>query len=391
MQKKILSGLCILLTLLFLIASGAYAQETEKHYIADAQEKDIRFRVADGEDSVRNEELPEFKSKLNEEGFYRQGVSEDTLSSKELDGPTMTAVRMVTEYNDDLIYYEDGISYALYWRVMDMQGTLKSPARENSSVMSIGSRGDDVTEVQNRLSRLGYGNKGKDFTKGVYDEKMQDAVDAFVQCNSRVEGREDGITEALYECIMGSDAMTYTASGSDKSVDQRVMGYFGGTTALLGMELPVWLIWVLGFVLLCVIVFLLIRLLGGKGEKKGETPLGSADERDAVRPGRGEVVFRIEYNGMRVFHKARMKDVIFIGRSQGSFPLNPEDLSVSRKQCELIPDNGKLRLRNRSSHGTVINGERLQSTGKSQVDDRFVHSGDVLEFGAHKVTVYYQE
>ena len=390
MQKKILSGLCILLAVFVLLASIAYAQETEKHYIADAQE-DIKYRVADGEDSSRNKDLPEFKSKLNEEGFYRQGVGEDTLSSGELDGPTMTAVRLVTEYNDDLIYYEDGVSLALYWRVMDQQGTLKSPAREKSDILNIGSQGDDVTEVQNRLSQLGYGNKGEDFTKGVYDEKMQDAVDAFVQCNNRVEEREDGITKALYECIMSDSAVTYTATKTDKSVDQRVMGYFGGTTALLGLELPVWLIWALGFVLLCVIVFLLIRLLGGKGEKKEDNPTDGTDAQDAIRPGKGEVVFRIEYNGMRVFHKARMKDVIFIGRSQGSFPLNPEDLSVSRKQCELIPDNGKLRLRNRSSHGTVINGERLQSTGNAQVDDRFVHNGDVIEFGAHKVTVFYQE
>ena len=381
MRGKFRHALCVLLAALLLLGGTALAQS------AKDDEYDAIFLVSDDETTM-DVRIFAFKHKLQEEGFYVSGISEEELRSPTLDLLTMAAVQMVTEYNPDLIYYNDGVSNQLYWRVMGEVAGLKSPRTEGDGGLRLGDRGEAVTNLQNRLSKLGYGASGQDFTGGVYDEKMQNAVDDFVRCNKLVYQREDGVPLQLQQEIMAESAVAYSVSGTGLSLHDKVLRYMNGQGNLLGLRAPVWAFWLAGFALLCIISMLVFRLCGGRKESSAEKPVVTLE---GMKPGKGEVVFQIEYKGMRVFHRMRLKDVIVIGRSQGRFPLNPEDVGVSRTQCELIPDRGKLRLRNRSSHGTVLNGERLQGVDGRQTDDRFLHNGDVLEFGSHRVTVYLQE
>ncbi len=68
----------------------------------------------------------------------------------------MAAVKLVCKYNPDLIYYMDGVSNLLYWRVMG-QGDqeLKTPLDEQYRVLKPGTEDDAVLKVQNRLNQGG--------------------------------------------------------------------------------------------------------------------------------------------------------------------------------------------------------------------------------------------
>lgn len=381
MWGKFRRALCAIVMVLLLLEGAALAQSVND------DEYKAKFLVSD-DATTADVDIFAFKRKLQEEGFYVSGISEEELRSPELDLLTMAAVKMVTDYNPDLIYYNDGVSNQLFWRVMGEVAGLKSPRTEGDGGLQLGDRGEAVTTLQNRLSKLGYGASGQDFTSGVYDERMQDAVDDFVRCNKLVYLREEGVPAQLQQEILSENAVAYSVSGAGLSLYDKVLRYMGGRAGLLGVYAPVWAFYLAGFALLCIIAFLILRLCGGKKEKPEATPAVTAQY---VAPGKGEATFKIEYNGESCFFRTKLRDVIVVGRSQSGLPLNPEDGSVSRTQCEMIPDQGKLRLRNRSRGGTLLNGDRLQEVDGRQTDDRFLHNGDVLEFGRHRVTVFLQE
>ena len=379
MRIKIRAWFCILLAACTLMGLAlAESSQTEP----------LIFYVTDTDPNVINDNVYNFKDRLQAEGFYSDNVGSDVLTSCLMDVQTMAAVRKVTEYNPDLTYYDEGVSYTLYWRVMGENNDGQALISPNSGTLQMGYQGKAVTELQYALTGLGYGQAG--MTSGVYDEALQKAVDDFVLCNNISYDSASGIPIHLRLAILDDEAVAYSESAVQGNIIERMRSYFGGTSRLLGFSMPVWVMWIAGFILVCAIAFLLLRFLGDKTAHQ-ENVAPQCNSVDATHPGRGEVIFRIEYNGMRVFHRVRMSNVILIGRSVGSFPLNPADLTVSRKQCELIPDKGKLRLRNLSSHGTTLNGEKLKGMGDTRVDDRFVHNGDQIRFGAHIVTVYYKE
>ena len=72
---------------------------------------------------------------------------------------------------------------------------------------------------------------------------------------------------------------------------------------------------------------------------------------------------------------------IRIGRNVGSFPLNMEDMGVSRRHCEIFYNNDDLMLKDYSSNGTPVNSKIVHNT------EYKLTSGDKLVIGEHTVII----
>lgn len=239
-------------------------------WAAEEEEYGAKFLV--GEDpSVVDVDIINFKSKLNELGFYSAGVSDTVLQSKELDDLTMAAVKLVCRLNPEFTYYEDGVTNALYWRVMgETEGPLVTPLDDEYSPLQLGSEGAGVTRVQNRLNELGYDAAAGEFTPGLYDGELQKAVEAFVACNKLVYEKDDGITAELQDKLFGDDAVPYSL---EQGLGERVFTYMKGTSIIAGISIPNAVILLIGFILLCIIIVLIIKLTAKK------TPEGVVENR----------------------------------------------------------------------------------------------------------------
>lgn len=141
----------------------------------------------------------------------------------------------------------------------------------------------------------------------------------------------------------------------------------------MGLSLPNGVLWAIGFVLVCVIVFLLFKLFSP--EEKGA-------KADAIKP--GEICFTIEYGGESCVYRDTLKHYVRIGRATDQFPLNLADTGISRKHCEIYSKEGKLFLRDFSRNGTKVNGAICRHA------EQILHSGDVLGVGNHKITLRYE-
>lgn len=332
---------------------------------AASDEYGAKYLVGDDPELV-DVDIINFKGKLRDLGFYSVGINENALQTKELDDLTMAAVKLVCDYNPDLTYYDDGVSYALFWRVMGEDGKeLLTPLDQVHKLLLPGDEGDAVRRVQNRLNMLGYDKAGYAFTAGVYDGELQKAVDDFVRCNKLVYEGEEGITVELQELLFSDDAAPYEPAA--RGFGERVMGYLKSSGHIFGVTLPNVVIILIGFVLVCAIVLLIVRLAapGGKsGRSRG-----------------GKVKFTIEYNGESSEFTADLKDTLHIGRVWKEFPLDASDDSVSRRHCELRFDGGKLVLQDTSSYGTKVNGTLYHNSQCA------LNEGDVIGIGRHRITV----
>ena len=333
-------------------------------HAAAGDESEAKFFVMVGDDpSVVDVDIINFKARLNELGFYRAGVTDDMLQNKELDPLTMAAVKEVCRLNPEFTYYEDGVTYALFWRVMgETEGPLVTPDRGEYETIPQGAGGDAVTQVQNRLNQLGYDAVGGEFTPGVYDSAVQKAVDAFVSRNKLVYEKQDGITAELQKALFSDDALSYVATG----LFVRVTDFIKGSSGMFGVNVPNVVFVLAGFVLICVIVVLAFWLAGRK----------KPAEEGAVR-------FTVEYEGERFTYSSDGKSRVRIGRGVGKFPLNMDDSSISREHCEIVPEGGGMTLRDTSSFGTKVNGVMCHHDGRA------LHSGDMLEVGKHRITIQF--
>ena len=337
-------------------------------YAAEEDEFGAKFLKGD-DPALVDVDIINFKARLNELGFYSAGVNKATLQSKELDDLTMAAVKLVCRLNQEFTYYEDGVSNALYWRVMgETEGELITPVDEQYPPIFPDGDGEQITRVQNRLNQLGYDAVGM-FTPGVYDSALQDAIDAFVRCNKLVYEQGDGITTELQEVLYGEDAQPYTSA---RSMRQRIIDYVRGSGNVFGIQVPNVVVLLTGLVLVILIVVLIIKLTA---PAKNKRPDADSDV----------ISFTVEYGGDRFVHRTAKNMPVRIGRGVGDFPLNPDDRSVSREHCEIVPENGGLRLKDTSSFGTKVNDVLWHQ------DSVILHPGDVLGIGKHKITVQFRE
>jgi len=375
--KRSLAALLLTVVLLMSCAGGAFAAMTEEYGAKYLKSDDL---------SVVDVDIIDFKVRLYELGFYSAGVGSDTLQTKELDDLTMAAVKLVCTYNPDLVFYPDGVTNLLYWRVMgintDGKG-LVTPSDEVYSVLVPGETSENVTKVQNRLNALGYDGAGYTFTPGVYDDELQGAVDAFVRCNKFVYTREEGITIELQELLFSDDAIAYAPDAdplANAPLSQKVFTFLKAKSSIFGIALPNYVQLIIGFVLLCVIVLLIMHLAGGKKSDGAPKPDQTGGKLKA-----GQIEFRIEYKGNSCTHIADMSKYVRIGRATGDFPLDLSDESISRKHCEICNDGGSLMLRDFSSYGTKVNGTMCHHSQQA------LHSGDVIEVGNHRITIKFQK
>ena len=93
---------------------------------------------------------------------------------------------------------------------------------------------------------------------------------------------QTGISAALQKRLFAEDAAPYAPgeSGEPVSTAQRILDYFASPSSLLGLSLPNGVLWGVGFILVCVIVVLLVRLLS-----PGSASAGKASPGSAVTPG----------------------------------------------------------------------------------------------------------
>jgi len=348
------------------------------------------YPIFDVNDPTIAIEITDFKVRLRDMGFYSAGVGEDVLHARTLDDLTLAAVRLVCTYNPELTYYEGMVSYMVYWRVMGVppyDAPLKTPKAEQYYHLREGQQSSDVTRVQNRLNQLGYDAAGYTFTPGLYDKEMQAVIREFVRCNKFVYSG-GGIPVEMQERMFSEEAVPYFVDLQPevkKSLGDKIFDFLGASTAVMGVMLPNAVLLVLGFVMLCAIVFLGFMLFSNNGSAKGNqldpaAPMSGPSRRERLKP--GEVEFRIEYGGASIMHRANViKECVRIGRETGHFPLNMSDGKVSRKHCEICYDNNNLMLTDFSFHGTYINGALCH---RSQ---QVLHSGDTIQVGGHKITI----
>ena len=364
---------CLCVTLLVL-SSLFFALNGAQALLAD--EKDLAF-VRGQEGSV---EIISFKAWLRDEGFYQVGISDDALQSFELDNLTMAAVQQVCKFNPELTFYENGVSWELIWRWNGMvKPALITP---NSMDFHMGDEHERIEQIQNRLNALGYDEAGYSFAQGIYDDALQKTIDEFVRCNKLTYDPNDGINAAMQELLFSENAVAYVPEEETRSLPEKVLAYWSASSMVFGLEIPNYALWAVGFVLLCVIVLLMIKLLSGGGKEKNDGKDSQNTGKRAngkLRP--GTICFTIEYHGEQCVYYDDIKNYVRIGRQTGKFPLNLEDGRISRKHCEIYYLNGDLRLKDFSSYGTTVNGELCHS------DERVLHSGDVLGVGDHSITV----
>lgn len=359
-------GLILTLAVIFTIPVAAYGSEPDSSDPMFLQEQDAKFLVGD-DPAVVSVDIYNFKGKLRDYGFYSVGVSDDTLRSKELDDLTMAAVKLVCDYNPDLTYYPNGVSYQLYWRVMgDDGGTLRTPQDQVYELIVPGTAGDAVTRIQNQLNQLGYDAAGFTFTPGVYDDELQKAIDAFVNCNKFVYERSEGIPVALQELLFSGNAVRYTEEGAKPaSFSEKIFSWLKAKGSVFGIRLPNAALVAIGFVLVGGIVVLVVFLVMPSGGK--------------------HVQFTVQYAGKTSSFTADLKKPLHIGRSAGDgFPLNASDESVSRNHCVISLENGEVIVQDDSSFGTVVNGETVHHAQK------VLHSGDMMEIGKHHITIRFK-
>ena len=360
----------VIIIFLLLCLFTAFFGETVS-LAAETDEYGAKFLRSD-DPSIMDVSIINFKAKLYEYGFYAAGVSGDTLQTMELDDLTMAAVQLVCTYNPDLIYYPDGVTNALYWRVMrEDGGELKTPTDEVYQTLLPGTESEAVTKIQNRLNQLGYDEVGYSFAAGLYDDALQGAIDAFVQCNKFIYDRDEGITISLQELIFSNDAKAYDpGETSQEKFPANVISWLGANGSLLGLQIPNWSLVIIGFVMLGVIVALVFEL-------------ASPNDKNNNMNKQKQIHFTIEYGGESLEHSVDMDERIRIGRAVGDFPLNLADGGVSREHCEVHMENGQLLLCDVSSYGTMVNGKKILH------EQCVLRPGDVFEVGQHRITVQF--
>ena len=166
--------------------------------------------------------------------------------------------------------------------------------------------------------------------------------------NADLEHAPDGVSNALYS---------------------RVTGYFMAKSNLLGIQLPNVALWAAGFVLVCVIVILILKLVSPSGAKSDANKL----------------YFEVAYDGETCSHAVNRRKRVSIGSAVGNFPLNVADEGVSGKHCEIYLEGGSVMLEDFSSYGTMINGTMCHHS------KQLLHSGDVIEIGNHRITIQFQQ
>lgn len=402
--RRILAALvmCALLPALFLCA---FAEETEPTPMPYPEDGSIRYTLY-----TRDAEILRLKDKLLNLGYYPSLVSTSDIEGTMLDEITLDAIREACTYND-LPYSNFGITPEAWDSIL---GGLIDPyptptpdatagADSSSQTTEDGyphiAWGDTVNSnaiirIQAMLDDLGYLSN---YTPGVYGWELRDAVDLFCEVNqiaydqSAVEN--NGISPVFQQMLFNEDKIWAPFATPEPVVEitptpapsvepgkiEKVRTYFTGTILIGGIGVPTIALWIvcLLIVILCIVMSVHFFVPSKKPSDNGApaSPVNAAAAK--------HIDFYIECDGGQWTHAADIGPAVRIGRNIGTFPLQMTDTQVSRKHCEIYNMNGSIMLRDYSGNGTYINGRMCHHA------EYVLTSGDVLEFGRHRVTVIF--
>lgn len=203
-----------------------YAQYVSLNPTAD-KEEDLQsqtLRQGDKSDAVKK-----LQQRLKELGYF------DDECIGTFGKVTKAAVEAFQKQNGLTV---DGIAGERTLNKLYSTSAKKASAAETTSVLNIGSRGDEVTKLQKMLKKLGYTNS----VTGYYGNITKDAVKAFQSKNSlTANGVANSATvkkiTAAYEKadeIVKVDGLTIGSRGNDVTDLQKMLKKLGFTSSVTG-------------------------------------------------------------------------------------------------------------------------------------------------------------
>lgn len=329
------------------------------------------------------------KLQLRDKGYYSSNVPDEIFTSNALDDFTLNALGKLAETYPDKPAYNGnsrGMTSKALWDLQNSPGSIKSISTvEHIGYVEIGmnteGQSKTIEEIQKRLIDLKYLSRSDaSYKPGEASPALFAAMKTFLERNGVAELYDpDVITVPAQEKLLDTDP-TLLEPAESKGFLGKIQDYFTGSRPILGMNIPVLVIWFISVMVLavCVVVFIHFFKSDASG-KDAKKPKQSLSQRSKGKP----VQFEITYGGVTKTHEQTVDGLLKIGRNVGDFPLNLEDTSISRRHCDLYFQNKKLMLHDYSSGGTFINGEKINNT------QRALNSGDVLGIGYHTIKVTY--
>ncbi len=309
-------------------------------------------------------------------------TDKSALQTNYLDDAAFAALQECCRQNN-LVYSEYGLLFDTWYAIKD--GAIKNvnpsvteePGRH---LIVYGETSSDVGEIQRKLQSLNY---RENYTINTYDAALRDALDRFLEINNYKYDQyvAGGITPELQEWILTSDSLVpyvepeVTPEPTPEPTPvpgkiEKVRNYFVEETNVLGLSMPNLVVWIVGLLVIMLIVLAAIHFFGPGSE--GKVKAGGAGT---------TLSFAITYDGKTENYSCVVSKVLRIGRNVGSFPLNLNDTSISRRHCEIYYLNNQLMLHDYSTYGTQING-RLVHNSESKLN-----SGDTLQIGEHTIII----
>ena len=384
--KSLLRLLTIALVILFSLslvgtALAETAQETElpvdyteyNEKQDDAHKVYIGLNHATTPDSNQGKALRTVKNKLEAYGYYAEaGIDTNEVDwyNDKLDGPTMKALRKCLQANDMMDFEcELGLTNGAWWAInQDQINDLNNPTEvvgEEYPVIEWQSGDGRLKDLVTKLYDKKY---LANMEHSVYDQDVKDALEKFGNANgfpdyykNDAEGEVRAIEADIQRRLIEEDFSEY--------VEPKVP-YFSRSVEVLGIHTTMLVVWCVGLVVLlgCVLAVIYFFFPSEKKDDKNK---------------KKTVHFEITYNGKTSKSEAEIVKTLKIGRGVGNFPLDLQDMKISRRHCELYYNNDVLMLRDYSANGTTVNGLPVNNA------ETILTSGSVVVIGDHSIVVTY--
>ena len=339
------------------------------------------------------------KSRLYENGYYIAQVNESDLRSNLLDDYTMLAISECCRMNNlprsDYGILRDTWNVIIDNQIINAKEPIESATPAPADLyphIYWESTDAAVFRLQEKLQSLGY---GINMHRGIYDQEMLETVAEFCKLNNIAydQRAEGGIAPWLQEVIITGDAVAfYTPTPSPipeeavtaaPSLSGKVQTYFTNTVSVLGLDVAMIFIWLFCLLIIVACIFIVVYFFMPDDVNSRRVGSSKQTRRTNGSIPSGQIEFIIDYQGNIDNYRCSIDHTLKIGRNVGNFPLNMDDIFISRKHCEIYYSNQNLMMRDYSSNGTTINGRPCAN------GEHLLSSGDVLQIGQHKITVLF--
>ena len=313
----------------------------------------------------RGDDVRAAQQKLKELDYFRD-LGEPEWGH--YDSVTSQAVVLFCEVNG-LAVNQYGMDEAFLDR-LESGDALKNP--EERRDITKGDQGDMVKKLQARLSELNYYDNR--LRTNACDQDMLDAVADFARVNHISHEDKNVVTVDMQDAILAENAKPY-----EKEESKGLAGFLTGTAGFLGMDMPMYLVILIGALILGALAFALVKVFGGKKEAEKENSHDSwNEEREGGNP---QIELEISYRGAEQTVPVTMDRPLRIGRAENTLPLNANDTDISRRHCQMYFRGKTLILRDYSSNGTQVDGESYHNC------ECVVRDGATVQIGNHRMRI----